>query len=69
MYPFTRPTTYTKGFRMEIKSLKNKEAELLKEVLGKTHWDLSKTARLLKISLSQVKRKIKEHGLEKTRIL
>ena len=54
---------------MEIKSLKNKEAELLKEVLGKTHWDLSKTARLLKISLSQVKRKIKEHGLEKTRIL
>jgi DNA-binding NtrC family response regulator len=50
---------------MEIKSLKHKEEELLQEVLAKTHWDLKKTARLLKITLSQVKRKIKEHGLEK----
>ncbi len=53
------------GPAMEIKSLKLKEAELLKEVLIKTHWDLEKSARLLKISLSQVKRKIKEHGLVK----
>ena len=53
------------GSAMEIKSLKIKEEELLKEVLVKTHWDLDKTARLLKISLSQVKRKIKEHGLAK----
>lgn len=53
------------GSAMEIKSLKIKEEELLKEVLVKTHWDLGKTARLLKISLSQVKRKIKEHGLVK----
>jgi DNA-binding NtrC family response regulator len=52
------------GCGMEIKSLKNKEEELLREVLGKTHWDLGKTARLLKITLSQVKRKIKEHGIE-----
>jgi hypothetical protein len=35
---------------MEIKSLKIKEEELLKEVLGKTRWDLGKTARLLKIA-------------------
>ena len=53
------------GYFMEIKSLKSKEEELLREVLAKTHWDLEKTARLLKITLSQVKRKIKEHGLER----
>jgi len=53
------------GSAMEIKSLRIKEEELLKEVLVKTHWDLEKTARLLKITLSQVKRKIKEHGLVK----
>jgi len=50
--------------RMEIKTLKDKEKELLYEVLAKTHWDLQKTSRLLKISLSQVKRKIREHGLQ-----
>jgi len=55
------------GYAMEIKSLKIKEEELLKEVLVKTHWDLEKTARLLKITLSQVKRKIKEHGLIKSK--
>jgi len=49
---------------MEIKTLKDKEKELLYEVLAKTHWDLQKTSRLLKISLSQVKRKIREHGLQ-----
>ena len=54
------------GFIMEIKSLKSKEEELLKEVLGKTHWDLEKTSRLLKVSLSQVKRKIREHGIKKS---
>ena len=53
------------GPAMEIKSLKIKEEELLKEVLAKTHWDLEKTARLLRISVSRVKRKIKEHGLLK----
>ena len=54
------------GSAMEIKSLKKKEEELLRKVLGKTHWDLAKTARLLKITLSQVKRKIKEFDLERT---
>lgn len=53
------------GSVMKIKSLKNKEEELLREVLGKTHWDLEKTSRLLKITLSQVKRKIKEFGLDR----
>ncbi len=53
------------GYIMEIKSLKSKEAELLKEVLSKTHWNLEKASRLLKISLSQVQQKIKEHGLKK----
>jgi len=53
------------GSAMEIKSLKLREEELIKEVLVKTHWDLEKAARLLKISLSQVKRKIKEHGIIK----
>jgi transcriptional regulator with GAF, ATPase, and Fis domain len=52
------------GSHMEIKSLKHKEEELLQEVLAKTHWDLKKTARLLKITLTQVKRKIKQHGLQ-----
>ena len=50
---------------MEIKSLKNKEEELIREVLKKTHWDLVKTARLLKITLSQVNRKIEEFGLQR----
>lgn len=64
----TRPMISIMGYVMEIKSLKNKEEELLREVLGKTHWDLEKTARLLKITLSQVKRKIKEFGLERADI-
>lgn len=66
MYHFNQPMISPMGAVMEIKSLKNKEEELLREVLGKTHWDLVKTARLLKITLSQVKRKIKEFSLERT---
>ena len=50
---------------MSIKTLKEREQELLAAVLVKTHWDLNKSARLLRIPLSQVKRKIKEYGLEK----
>lgn len=53
-----------KRVRMEIKTLKDKEKELLYEVLAKTHWDLQKTSRLLKISLPQVKRKIRKHGIQ-----
>jgi transcriptional regulator with GAF, ATPase, and Fis domain len=63
---FNQPMISFMGTVMEIKSLKNKEEELLREVLGKTHWDLVKTARLLKITLPQVKHKIKEFGIEST---
>jgi DNA-binding NtrC family response regulator len=51
--------------RMEIKTLRDKEQELLEEVLTKTDWNLEKASRLLQISLSQVKKKIREHGLQK----
>ncbi len=50
---------------MRIKTLRDKEQELLEEVLTKTDWNLEKASRLLKISLSQVKKKIREHGLQK----
>jgi DNA-binding NtrC family response regulator len=68
MYQFNQPIISLMDSVMKIKSLKNKEEELLREVLGKTHWDLEKTSRLLKITLSQVKRKIKEYGLERADI-
>lgn len=48
---------------MKIKSLKENEKEHLKNVLDKTHWDLAKTSRLLKISLQQLKSKITSYGL------
>ena len=45
------------GCRMQkIKTLRDKEKELLEQVLTKTDWDLEKASLLLKISLSQVKR-------------
>ena len=50
---------------MEIKTLRDKELELLEEVLAKTDWDLEKASRLLQIPFSQVKKKIREHGLQK----
>ena len=50
---------------MKIKSLKESEKEHLKKVLEKTHWDLSKSSRLLKISLQQLKSKITTYGLKK----
>jgi DNA-binding NtrC family response regulator len=53
------------GGAMEIKSLKSKEKELLETVLEKTHWNLEKTSRLLKISVSQTKRKIKAYDIKK----
>jgi len=49
---------------MEIKSLKSKEKELLEAVLAKTHWNLEKTSRLLKVSVSQIKRKIKTYDIK-----
>jgi DNA-binding NtrC family response regulator len=48
---------------MEIKSLKESEKEHLLNVLIKTHWDLEKTSRLLKISLHRLKSKIKEYDI------
>lgn len=48
---------------MKMKSLKESEKEHLETVLRKTHWDLQKTARLLQISLRQVKAKITEYGI------
>ena len=50
---------------MEIKTLRDKERELVQQVLTKTDWDLPKASRLLQISLTQVKKKIREHGLKK----
>ncbi len=49
---------------MKMKSLKQSEKEHLENVLTQTHWDLEKTSRLLKISLTQVKSKIKEYNLK-----
>jgi transcriptional regulator with GAF, ATPase, and Fis domain len=51
---------------MKLQTLKEREKEHLQEVLHRTHWNLEKAARLLQIPLSQVKRKIREHGLEET---
>ena len=50
---------------MKIKTLRDKEKELIREVLLKTDWNLEKTSRLLQIPLSQVKKKIREHGMQR----
>lgn len=50
---------------MKIEALKDKERELLREVLAKTSWNLEKASRLLKIPLSQLKRKVREHNMQK----
>ena len=49
---------------MAIMTLKEREREHLQVVLKKTSWDLGKTARLLQIPLSQVKQKIRKHGIK-----
>ncbi|HKI48487.1 MAG TPA: helix-turn-helix domain-containing protein [Desulfobacteria bacterium] len=48
---------------MDLKTLKEIEREHLRTVLEKTGWNIEKASRLLKISVSQVKRKIQTHGL------
>ena len=53
---------------MKIESLKESEKKHLLIVLEKTHWDLEKTSRLLKISLQSVKSKIKEYGISRSDI-
>lgn len=50
---------------MKIKSLKESEKQHLKTVLEKTHWDLDRTSRLLKISLQQLKSKITAYGIRR----
>ena len=50
---------------MKIKTLKDKERELIQEVLAKTDWNLEKASRLLQIPLAHVKKKIREHGIKK----
>ena len=48
----------------DIKTLSAKEKELLQNVLAKTGWDLAKATRLLQIPVSELRKKIKEHGLK-----
>ena len=50
---------------MDKRTLDSMEKELLAKVLAKTNFNLDKTARLLQISLSQLRRKMKKHGLTK----
>ena len=45
-------------------TLKEREKEHILYVLEKTHWDLEKTAHVLRISLSECAQKLKEHGLD-----
>ena len=51
--------------QMELKTLQTIEKEHLQTVLEKTDWDLEKTSQLLRIHVSQVKRKIRLYDLRK----
>jgi transcriptional regulator of acetoin/glycerol metabolism len=48
---------------MKIKTLKEQEKEHLVKILKMTNWDLEKASRLLKIPISNLKRKIWKHDL------
>ena len=48
---------------MKIKSLKESEQDHLLSVLEKTHWDLEKTSRFLKIPLHRLKSKIRAYDI------
>ncbi|PIU50002.1 MAG: hypothetical protein COS92_03785 [Desulfobacterales bacterium CG07_land_8_20_14_0_80_52_14] len=50
---------------MKIETLKAREREHILKVLNKTSWDIEKTAHLLQISPSLLRRKIKEHGIQR----
>lgn len=50
---------------MQEETLRDKEIKLILEVLEKTHWDVEKSSRLLKIPVSQLKRKISEYKISK----
>ena len=49
-----------------IKTLGDKEKELLQTVLAKTDWNLEKASHLLQIPFSELRQKIREHGLKQT---
>lgn len=49
---------------MKIKTLQEKEYDLVDKVLKETGWDLEKARRLLQIPLSQLKMKIRNHGMK-----
>lgn len=49
---------------MEISTLKAKEREHIAGVLSSTAWDIDRSARLLQVSPSRLRRKIREHGLK-----
>ncbi len=49
---------------MEIATLKAREKEHIMRVLSKTTWDIQRSALLLQISPSQLRRKIRDHGLK-----
>jgi DNA-binding NtrC family response regulator len=48
----------------EIKTLSDKERELLQKALARAAWNLAEASRLLQISVSQLRHKIREHGLK-----
>ena len=45
-------------------TLKEREKEHIVYVLHKTHWDLEKTAHVLRIPLHECTQKLREYGLE-----
>lgn len=49
---------------MKIKTLQEKEYDLVERVLKETGWNLEKTRRLLQIPLSRLKMKIRKYGME-----
>jgi transcriptional regulator of acetoin/glycerol metabolism len=48
---------------LEIKTLRDKEKELMLKALSKTDWNLFEASRLLQIPVSRLKQKIRQHGL------
>lgn len=50
---------------MKIKTLKELEKEQILKVLEKTYWNMEMTARLLHISVSQLKRKTRKYGINR----
>jgi DNA-binding NtrC family response regulator len=50
---------------MKIKTLQEKEYDLIEKVLKETGWNLERASRLLQIPISQLKRKINKHGMKK----